>query len=102
MGSDAAVFNIVSGTFPIVALKDISELDVSDAAKIGAIVVFYVIMFTFIEVPLVAYHFAPERTTVAVNNFNAWLGRNGLRLSAFMLAAIGLYLTGRGVLELIG
>jgi hypothetical protein len=96
------VLNIVPGTFPIVALKDISELDVSDAAKIGAIVIFYVIMFAFIEVPLAAYHFAPERTTVAVNDFNAWLGRNGLRLGVFMLAAVGLYLTARGVLELIG
>ena len=95
------VLNIVPGTFPIVALKDISELAVGDAAKIGAIVIFYVIMFAFIEVPLAAYHFAPERTTVAVNDFNAWLGRNGLRVGVFVLAAVGLYLTARGVLRLI-
>ena len=96
------VLNIVPGTFPIVGLKDISQLDAGNAAKVAAIVVFYVIMFAFIEVPLVAYHFAPERTTVGVNNFNAWLGRNGLRLAIFILGAVGLYLIARGVFQLIG
>jgi hypothetical protein len=96
------VLNIVPGTFPIVALKDIAELDAGNAEKVVAIVVFYVIMFAFVEVPLVAYHFAPQRTTLAVNDFNAWLGRNGLRLATFVLAAVGLYLTLRGVLQLIG
>jgi hypothetical protein len=95
------VLNIVPGTFPIVALKDIAELDTGNAAKIAAIVVFYVIMFAFVEVPLVAYHFAPERTTTAVNGLNAWLGRNGLRLGIFILAGVGLYLIARGVLQLI-
>lgn len=37
------VLNILPGTFPIVALKDIAELDASDTAKVVAIVVFYVI-----------------------------------------------------------
>jgi thiol:disulfide interchange protein len=94
------LLNIVPGTFPIVALKDIAQLDASDAAKVATIVVFYVIMFAFIEVPIVAYLIAPERTTVAVNAFNAWLGRNGRRVAAYVLAGVGLYLTIRGIIQL--
>ena len=44
------VLNILPGTFPIVALKDIAELDASNTVKVAAIVVFYVIMFTFTAV----------------------------------------------------
>jgi Sap, sulfolipid-1-addressing protein len=94
------VLNIVPGTFPIIALKDIAQLDVGDGAKVATIVVFYVIMFAFIEVPIVAYLFAPERTTVAVNDFNAWLGRNGRRLGVYVLGGVGLYLLVRGIIEL--
>jgi hypothetical protein len=57
-------------------------------------------MFAFIEVPIVAYLIAPERTTVAVNAFNAWLGRNGRRVAAYVLAGVGLYLTIRGIIQL--
>jgi hypothetical protein len=93
------VLNIVPGTFPIVALKDIAQLDASDAAKVATIIVFYVIMFAFVEVPIVAYLFAPERTTVAVNNFNTWLSRHGRRMAGYALAGVGLYLTVRGIVQ---
>jgi Sap, sulfolipid-1-addressing protein len=94
------VLNILPGTFPIVALKDIAEVNASNAAKVAAIVVFYLIMFAFVEVPIVAFVFAPERTTVAVNNFNDWLKRNGRRVAAYVLAVVGVYLTVRGILQL--
>ena len=95
------VLNIVPGTFPIVALKDIAEQDASDAAKIATIIVFYVIMFAFVEIPIVAYLFAPTRTIAAVDNFNAWLGRNGRRVAAYVLAGVGAYLVVRGIVQLL-
>ncbi len=95
------VLNIVPGTFPVVALKDIAQLNASDGAKLAVIVVFYVIMFAFVEVPIVAYLIAPERTTVAVNAFNAWLKRNGRRVAAYVLGGVGLYLIVRGVVVLV-
>lgn len=94
------VLNIVPGTFPIVALKDIAQVGASDAAKVVTIIVFYVIMFAFVEVPIVAYLFAPERTTTAANDFNAWLKRNGRRVAAYVLDGVGLYLTVRGIVGL--
>ena len=50
--------------------------------------------------PIVAYLFALERTTASMNEFNAWLGRNGRRVAAYVLAAVGLYLTARGIVTL--
>ena len=95
------VLNVVPGTFPIVALKDIAELDASNGAKVATIIVFYVIMFAFVEVPIVAYLFVPERTTVAVNAFNDWLKRNGRRVAAYVLAGVGVYLTIRGIIQAV-
>jgi hypothetical protein len=94
------VLNIVPGTFPIVALKDIAQLDAGNGVKFATIVLFYVIMFAFVEVPIVAFLFAPQRTTVAVNGFNEWLKRNGRRVAAYVIGVVGLYLVVRGLLRL--
>jgi hypothetical protein len=94
------VLNIIPGTFPFVALVDIAKLDVADAAKVAAVIVFYVIMLSFAEVPIVAYLVAPERTIAATNAFNDWLARNGRRVAAGVLAVVGAYLVVRGLLRL--
>jgi hypothetical protein len=94
------VLNIIPGTFPFVALVDIAKLDVGDAAKVAAVVVFYVIMLAFAEVPIVAYLIAPARTISATNAFNDWLTRNGRRVAAVVLAVVGAYLVVRGLLRL--
>ena len=66
-----------------------------------SVIVFYVIMFAFAEVPIVAYLFAPERTTAKVNQFNDWLRRNSTRVSVWVLVAVGIYLTVRGVVQAV-
>jgi len=94
------VLNIVPGALPFVALKDIAQLDASNGARVAAIVAFYLVMFMFVEVPIVAFAFAPERTAAVVGRFNAWLGRNARRVAAYVLAAVGFYLTIRGLVQL--
>ena len=76
------VFNIVPGVVPLVALKDIAELDYGFAETVAAVLGFYLIMFAFIEIPLAGYVVAPERTARLTASFNAWLDRNGHRASA--------------------
>jgi hypothetical protein len=95
------VLNVVPGAFPFVALKDISQLDVGDSGKVAAVVLFYVIMFAFAEVPIVAYLFAPESTTARVNEFNDWLRRNSTRVAVYVLTAVGVYLVVRGIVQAI-
>jgi Sap, sulfolipid-1-addressing protein len=91
------VLNILPGFFPLVALVDIAQTSYSPAAKVGLVAVFYVIMFASVEVPIVAYGFAPDRTAAVVGGFNAWLTRNGRRLAVWILVVVGVYLIVRGV-----
>jgi sulfite exporter TauE/SafE len=93
------VLNVIPGTFPFVALVDIARLDVGNAAKVAAVVGFYVIMLAFAEVPIVAYLLAPKRTITATNAFNDWLSRNGRRVAAGALVVVGLYLVVRGLIK---
>lgn len=95
------VLNIVPGVLPFVALKDIAELDYSVPATVLILLGFYVIMFAFIEVPLVAYLVAPARTAIETARFNAWLDRNWRRLAAYALVVLGVYLLVRGAVALI-
>jgi hypothetical protein len=93
------VFNIVPGVVPLVALKDIAELDYSFAETVGLLLGFYLIMFSFIEIPLAGYVVAPERTARLTARFNAWLDRTGPRVGTAVLALIGVYMIVRGVLH---
>jgi hypothetical protein len=94
------VLNIVPGAAPLVGLKDIAQLDAGNSAKVAAIIGFYLIMFSFIEVPIVAYGFAPQRTAAAMTGVNAWVGRNGRQVAAYVIGAVGVYLTVRGLVHL--
>jgi hypothetical protein len=95
------VFNIVPGIVPLVALKDIAELDYGFAETAALLLGFYVIMFAFIEIPLVGYAVVPERTARLTASFNAWLDRTGPRLGIAVLALIGVYMIVRGVLRIV-
>jgi hypothetical protein len=93
------VLNIVPGVVPVVAMKDIAQLDVGAAETLAILAFFYVIMFAFVEIPLIGYLFAPSRTQAAVSRFNAWLGANVLLLAIWALVAAGVYLIVRGAVS---
>lgn len=94
------VLNLFPGFVPFVALTEIAAGAYSNAAEVALVVLFYIVMFAFVEVPLVAYGFAPRRTADVTARFNLWLDRNGRRLAVGVLAAIGLYLVVRGAIAL--
>jgi Sap, sulfolipid-1-addressing protein len=87
----------VPGVSALVALKDIAQLGYSTTATIAVIIVFFVIMFAFIELPLIGYFTAPERATQTTLRFNAWLDRNANRIAVRVLAVLGVLLIARGV-----
>ncbi len=95
------VLNLVPGVVPVVALKDIAELDETFAVTFGLVTCFYLIMFAFIEIPLVGYVVAPESTARRTASFNQWLDRNSRRLGVGALALIGVYMIVRGVLRIV-
>lgn len=91
------LFNIVPGLWPLIALKDLMELHYSTARVVVTLLLFYLVMFVFLEVPIVAYLVAGDWTGKAVNRFNAWLSANHRRIVVWVLVAGGLYLTARGI-----
>ena len=94
------VLNVLPGVAPLVALKDIAELDYGWEASLAFVGGFYLVMFIPAEVPLLSYLVAPARTTAAVGRFNRWLKRNARELAVYVLVAVGIYLSVRGVLSL--
>ena len=92
------VLNVFPGVLPFVALKDIGELGYSTVGTIAVIIGFYVVMFTPVEAPLIAFLVAPKRTERAVDSFNVWLAQNLRRLAWWALTIFGAFEILRGVL----
>jgi hypothetical protein len=84
----------------LLALKDISTGGYSSAEEALLIVVFNLIMFTLIEVPLVAYLVAPEKAAAIVARFNQWIHSHLRQLATGVAGVLGIYLFVRGVVAL--
>jgi hypothetical protein len=54
-----------------------------------------------LEVPLLGYVFAPERTRKMVSGFRAWMGRSGRTAAVIGATVIGGWLVARGVINLV-
>ena len=54
-----------------------------------------------LEVPLIGYVFAPERTQASVTRFRDWMGRRGRAAAIIGALLIGLWLVIRGVVNLL-
>jgi Sap, sulfolipid-1-addressing protein len=92
---------IVGSLFPgplvILGMADIAQLGYSAVATLVVILFFFVIVFTFIEVPIGGFVVAPEWTKATTVTFKAWLDRNLLRLGAWALTIVGAVQVVRGV-----
>jgi hypothetical protein len=105
-GSPRVTFAVgVLLTFPgasyLAALKRMADLDAATAPTVLLVVGFCVVQLTLLEVPLVGYALAPERTQESVVRFRAWLARNGRRGAAIAAGTIGVLLIVRGVIGLL-
>jgi len=95
------LFNLLPGVFPVVALKDIAQLDISLGEAAVIIFFFYVGMFLLVEIPLVWLFLSPEGARAGTIRFNAWLGANRMKVAEWVLEVIGLYLLARGIVLLV-
>lgn len=89
------------GVSYLVALGHIDGLDAGAAPTALLVIVFCLIQQTLLEVPLIGYALAPERTQDAVNGFRAWLARNGRRAGIIVAAVLGTILIIRGIAGLV-
>jgi Sap, sulfolipid-1-addressing protein len=95
-----ALLSLPGATY-LIGLGDIADKDASTIATVGMIVGFNLIMLALIELPLLAYTFAPEWTPDAVDRFKAWFNRNSRVLGFRAALVIGTLLVVKGGVELL-
>jgi hypothetical protein len=89
------------GVSYLTALDRIAGLDTTTVLSALLVIGFCLVQQLLLEVPLLGYAIAPERTQVAVTGFREWLARNGRRAATFVAAGIGALLLLRGLIELL-
>lgn len=85
------------GVAYLAALHDLRDSGYATVAQILVIVGFNVMLMILLEVPLVGYYVAPERTVREVERFQDWLARRGRHAAVIGLAAVGLFMVARGI-----
>lgn len=85
----------------LVGLAHIDRLEAGVGASVLLVVCFCLIQLMLLELPLIGYFLAPERTSAAVASFRAWLERNGRRVGARFAAVLGVLLIIRAAIELL-
>jgi hypothetical protein len=89
------------GASYLVGLSHIADQDASTTATVAMIVGFNVIMLILLELPLLAYTFAPDWTPDAVDRFKAWFNRNSRVLGFRVALGIGAALIVKGLIGLL-
>lgn len=89
------------GVSYLTALDRMAKLDANVVETALLVIGFCLVQQTLLELPLLGYLFAPERTQKAVAGFRAWLARSGRRAGVIAAGAIGALLLLRGLIELL-
>ncbi|MBS1892695.1 MAG: GAP family protein [Actinobacteria bacterium] len=89
------------GASYFIALDKIAKLDWPTPTTALAVVVFCLIQQTFLEVPLIGFHLAPEWTQGAVVRFREWIAKNAARAAGYVALTLGALLIIRGTAYLI-
>ena len=86
------------GVSYLAALRDVQELGYGTVGEALVIVGLNLMLMILLEVPLLGYFFAPERTVVEVQRFRAWLTRSGRRMAIVGAGALGVFLIAHGAI----
>ena len=89
------------GASYIAGMDELSKQHISAFATVIAVLVFNLIMFLLLEIPLLAYAISPESTEAGVQRFSDWLTRNGGRIALIGASAIVIFLFIRGTITLL-
>ena len=80
----------------LAALALIVASGASAAVQFGALVIFTVVAFALVEIPLLCYLVAPDRTRATLSTLFAWMKAKGHLGVAALLAVVGCMLLGVG------
>ncbi len=96
----AGVAYSVPGAYYLAGLALLIKLDAGTTTDIIAVLAFNLVMFALVELPLVGFAFAPDRTRALVGRLDDWLGRHSRTIVTVAAGAIGLYLLIAGLADL--
>jgi hypothetical protein len=65
--------------------------------QVGALLLFNVVAFAFVEIPLISYLLAPDRTRAVLSALNDWLRARRRHEVSAVLAVVGAVLLGVGI-----
>jgi Sap, sulfolipid-1-addressing protein len=95
-----ALLTLPGATY-ITALYRISDENLSDPLTVLVVLAFNVIMLMLLEIPLLAYTFAPDWTPKAVERFKHRLRERGRIWGIRVAATLGLLMIARGLIALL-
>jgi len=87
----------VPGPFDLVALGRLARGAYGVVTVAGVMVVFALIKFILIEVPIAGYTIDRDRTAATVSRFSGWMQTNKLAGVAAIVGLFGIALIGRGI-----
>jgi len=87
----------IPGPFDLVALGRLARGGYGWVTAAGVMVVFALIKFTLIEVPIAGYTIDPDGTAATVSRFSRWMQTNKLAGIAAIVGLFGIALIARGI-----
>lgn len=85
----------------IAAVKEISDAKLSDGGKLLGLLVTVAVMLWLIELPMLALLLYPARASSSLERINAWFAGRGRLLAVLACAGAGVYLSIKGLVDLI-
>jgi hypothetical protein len=89
------------GVLYLDALDHIHKLNPGTVATVALVLYFCVAQQILLELPLLGYAFAPERTEERVKGFQAWMAAKGRTAAMIGATVIGVLLLARGLITLL-
>jgi hypothetical protein len=95
-----ALLTLPGATY-ITALYRISDENISDPLTVLTVVAFNAIMLMLLEIPFLAYTFAPDWTPKAIERFKHRLSERGRVWGVRVATTLGLLMIARGIVALV-
>ena len=86
----------------VAAVKTIADAQLSTSSELLALAVTVAVMLWLIEVPMLMLLAMPDRASGLLERANLWFTENGRLLAVLVSAGVGIYLTIKGLVTLIG
>ena len=79
------------------AIMVIMASEAAAATQVGAVVMWALVAYAVIEIPLISHVVSPTKTQLIVERLHTWMRANRRPVFAFLLGAVGVFMVANGV-----